>query len=237
MFPGLLRRLFEKDGAGPLLQPNLFRQTNYTTTLTTSGNWTAPYDGYYFVEVQGGGGGGGSCRKTSTTAIGSAICGGGQAGEFIEGVKWYAKGTILNYTIGAGGGYDRGGGNTVFDGIVAHGGSPGVGLDDPPTGNVYFLYSQYNVYSGIPGDPGNIDRYNYTGGPHGGRSGKGGGTIFGTGGGQAYATISSTAAANGAAGKNGVGYGSGGSGGAGHQTTAYGGAGAPGCVRITFIGV
>lgn len=243
-FPGILKRLFENGGAGPLLRSNLFRQTNYITMLTASGTWTAPYDGYYLLEVQGGGGGGGSCVRTTSTANGGCICGGGQAGECLQRVKWYAKGTIVTYTIGAGGshgntasdGIGRDGGNTVFDGITGRGGAGGAGLVDPSSSNIYFSYSRLTEHNGTPGDPGNIDRYNtVSGGPTLARSGKGGGTIFGAGGSNAAVVIGTSASST--AGKDGTGHGSGGSGGAGYMATAYGGSGIAGCVRATYLGV
>ena len=43
-FPGILRRLFEKDGAGPLLRGDILplERAAYSVMLTASGTWTAP---------------------------------------------------------------------------------------------------------------------------------------------------------------------------------------------------
>ena len=243
-FPGLLRRLFEKDGAGPLLRPDLFRQTNYTTTITTSGNYTYQYDGYFLEEYQAAGGGGGSLIKTSGTDIGVYASGGGASGEYISVVKYRKKGEIATATIGAGGargdtasnGKGYSGGNTTFDGIIAQGGNGGLGYVD-------FSASRFSAgYGGAPN--GN--------GTHGGNamitnmsqgtgiaaalySGAGADSPLGQGGGMKY--TNNTGTPDTTAGDTGTGYGSGGSGGAGNNKTAYGGKGASGCVRITYLGV
>ena len=110
-FPGILRRLFEKDGAGPKLREDILpplradilplERAAYSVMLTVSGTWTAPYDGFYLVETQGGGGGGGSSIRTSTA--GSVAGGGGASGGYTSSVKYYKKGAVVSYVIGAGG--------------------------------------------------------------------------------------------------------------------------------------
>lgn len=150
----------------------------------------------------------------------------------------------MQATIGAGGnkgdtasnGKGYLGGNTTFDGIVAQGGNGGIGYVD---------FSATRFSAGYGGSPnGN--------GSHGGNgmvtnasqstgiaatlySGVGGDSPFGVGGGVSH--ISNTGTSGSTEGSAGKGYGSGGSGGAGNNQTAYGGKGAPGCVRITYLGV
>ena len=107
-FPGILRRLFEKDGAGPKLREDILpplradilplERAAYSVMLTVSGAWIAPYDGFYRIEVQGGGGAGGPVWTY-------ALCGagGGASGAFTEAVRYFVKGTSVTVTIGAGG--------------------------------------------------------------------------------------------------------------------------------------
>ena len=216
----------------------------YTTILTSSGTWIAPYDGYYLFEIQGGGGGGGSHIKTVTTDVGSVFCSGGQAGLCKTYCGYYAEGDMLDAVIGAGGnggdessstaGYD--GGATSIAGVSASGGGGGSGILNSPGNYIYFNRVAMGKQAGAPGFAANLERFLGTE-CYSGRSGIGGGTIFGTGGGVAYACCYSTAGANGGNGGNGVGYGSGGSGGASKNQTARGGSGKQGCVRITYLGV
>ena len=245
-FPGILRKLFENEGAGPLLQPNLFRQTNYTTTLTTSGTQIVPYDGYWRIRVQAGGGGGGSCIRTAGVDCGAIFCSGGQAGECVEFVRWYAKGAVINYTVGAGGvggsaessALGSPGGSTTFDGISAAGGAGGDGQVSPQVNTVFFSSPRIYAHNGAAGDsgaPGSFYLPNHE--FYLCYSGKGGGTIFGQGGGSVYAYANSAAAGSAYAGKDGSGYGSGGGGAAANNSSSGGGKGAPGCVQITYLGV
>ena len=245
-FPGILRRLFENEGAGPLLKTDLFRQTNYTTTLTTSGNWTVPYDGYFHERFLGGGGGGGAAIKTGSTAVGAAFCNGGQAGGYVEQVKYRRKGEVVSYTIGAGGaggshassGTGLSGGDTVFDGITARGGNGGAGVVDAQLNVVFFAVPRFYAHNGQPGLSGFIGTFYSTGHePYLCYSGKGGSSPLGAGGSVVGGYANSTAGASAYVGLPGSGYGSGGSGAAAKNSSAAGGAGTPGCVRITYLGV
>ena len=246
-FPGILRRLFENEGAGPLLLPSLFRQTNYTTTLTTSGNWTAPHSGYYLVEAQGGGGGAGSAYAAGSNVL---AAGGAPSGGYVTMVKWYAKGTVIAYSIGAHGLGDApdssgngvvinatSGGNTTFDGLTALGGSPSSSLSYLSPNNI--VYCGFGVSAPIGGQDGAnaaTGFWNKNNNLFGNiYSGSGGNSPFGQGG--ARVGINATVQA-GVQGDDATGYGAGGAGAvAGNGANYRGGNGSQGCVRVTFIGV
>ena len=245
-FPGILRRLFEKDGAGPLLRGDILplERATYSVMLTASGTWTAPYAGFYFREVQGGGGGGGSCIKSGSAAIGAVAAGGGGSGGYDVSVKYYKKGDVVSYTIGAGGakgdaasnGTGYRGGNTVFDGIIAAGAYSGRGDIDYVSSHSKAHYTTQAMLGAQMGGSGMVHTMaTATGLPSTFIAGYGASSMFGMGGGAASVAVQAeSAATNGGAA---AGYGAGGGGGAGKNATAYGGNGSPGCVRLTFIGV
>ena len=238
-FPGILRRLFEKDGAGPLLRGDILplERAAYSVMLTVSGTWTAPYDGFYLAEVQGGGGAGGA-------AFTYALCGagGGASGALTTEVLYFAKGHSVPVSIGAGGtptsteAVGGQGGTSTFGGLSALGGAGGVGaVNNTYAGYVFLLRGgKARGPGGTPGGFGANESINTTGITTMVTSGEGGSSAFGVGGPRKSLSINNP----GISGDSGTGYGSGGSGGtAGGSDRSYGGAGAPGCVRITFLGV
>ena len=249
-FPGIFRQLFENSGAGPKLREDILPLTKatYTVTLTESGQWTTPYDGYYFDELQSPGGGSGGVTATN----GAAASAGGGGGAYVSRVKWRKKGTIIDASIGAPGtagiantsatgegtGNGGDGGDTTFDGVTAKGGKGSIGVST--AGNVLMLLeapqAMVGGQSSSPATYGYYNRANPTA-PFGSIvAGNGGDSVFGAGGKGARCSIGGTAEAH--VGQNGYGYG-GGAGGASANLTANvnGGRGAPGAVRITFLGV
>ena len=217
------------------------KESAYSQVLTTSGAWTAPYDGYYLVEVQAGGGAGGSVFATVDSAQGGAA--GGHSGGYQTAAKYYSQGEVVSCVIGAGGaanasgGPGGNGGDSTFDGIVADGGIGGYGysaaipgeyrMNIPPLyaptvgGNSGMVAADYslsvslNAVNPIVGGIGGTSRF--------GRGGSGG---------TAHTGILTN-------GYPATGYGAGG-GGAGLNNiigTAKGGIGTAGCVKITYIGV
>lgn len=216
----------------------------YSEILTTSGNWRAHLEGRWFFGIQGGGAGGGSCIKTSGAAIGVYASGGGASGEYVSVVRYHKAGDVLPVVIGAGGargdtasngdGYP--GGKTTFDGVVAQGGKGGLGYVDFPENRYSAGYGGSPNGNGSRGGNAMITNMSQSTGIAAALySGVGGDSPFGVGGGVSH--IGNTGTSGSTEGSAGTGYGSGGSGGAGNNKTAYGGKGAPGCVRITFIGV
>lgn len=242
-FPGILRRLFENDGAGPLLRGDILplERAAYSVMLTVSGTWTAPYDGFYLVEVQGGGGGGGTLVRTTTCGV--MACAGGSGGKYGIGVKYYQKGQAVSCVIGAGGysgatasqGHGSPGGASAFGTISVQGGDGGRGGMNPDVGYVYFPYVPVLRGGAVAGTQGSLASIaQETGIPAGIYSGMGGASPFGNGGSSVGGGAQTK---SGTDGNPGTGYGSGGGGGVGCDTQALGASGMPGCVRVTFIGV
>lgn len=215
----------------------------YSQMITASGNITLPCTGYWGVERQGGGGGGGSHRRSGTS--GFVAAGGGASGGYLYDVIYATKGTTVLCAIGAGGNYGDvassgtgyKGGDTSFGTLPpAEGGSGGRGYYDPNSGMAYCAYGGQAPVGGQPGgtayfysrtiSTGLSTDYAYTG--------CGGSSMFGAGG---FLVLVSNTINTFVQGNPGTGYGSGGSGGGGWNATGNGGAGAPGCIRITFLGV
>jgi len=149
-------------------------------TFTSSGSWTVPA-GVSSVTVfaVGGGGSGGSYNANGGYA------GGGGGGGISSGKVDVTPGSVINYTVGAGGigsisssGATGAGGNTTFGNIIAYGGQAGTGSANggggiPGTGN----YATGGVGGGDQRDgaAGPIyDGTQYSGGGGGRISGRGG---------------------------------------------------------------
>ncbi|MEX2640206.1 MAG: invasin domain 3-containing protein, partial [Balneolales bacterium] len=193
-----------------------------TEVFTADGDFTVPAGvSNITVEVWGGGGGG-------------ARAGGGGAGGYARSVLPITSGTVLPFTVGAGGAEDAAGGTTAFDGgvVAASGGQAG------------------GVTAGGAGGSGTAGEISFTGGTGGTGSdsnqqfpsGGGGGSPTENGdGGDANGFTAGTGEGNGGAGgadRNteggpGVVPGGGGGGSAGPGGSAAG-AGAGGQVRITY---
>ena len=242
-FPGIFRQLFENDGAGPKLRKDILPQDDtatYENTLTASGNWTAPYDGYYLVKNQGGGGGSGGAAGGSNNWVATS---GGNSGQSVSFVRHYYKGQVIPYVIGAGGTYGAAtatsveaggkGGDTTFDGVVATGGSGSNGMYLAGSSNTKYPRSEPTPQIGV--NTGNPAKFGYfTAGDFKDiQSGSGASSPFGAGG----DNVTATTTVNAAPGLNGAGYGAGAGGAAVYGAYARGANGSQGCVRITFLGV
>ncbi len=267
------QKLFENDGAGPKIREDILplataatpgavrpgtglkvaedgalsvaQLAAYTLTITTSGAWTAPYDGYYLEEIVGGGGPGGGVYPTAACLT---VAGGGSSGGYLSQVRYHAKGETISATIGARGigavagsgnpaGLGTNGGATTFGGVSAPGGRSGTGLYGVLTASMAFL-GPGGAPAGQGSFAGGNGRYRTiqnTGVVVNGYSGTGGSSPYGTPGEGVLGTMGSGySIANPA-----TGYGSGGSGAAagGVGAVIAGGNGAPGVVIITYLGV
>lgn len=223
-------------------------------TLTSSGNWTVPYSGYYLIEAQGGGGGSGGIWASGCCLA----SGGGGGGGYQTAVKYYAAGAVIPYTIGARG--DRGvfssagggiwvgsatdGGATTFDGTTALGGRGSYGISYNSTDAFNGLYpgvASIAVKGGSQGGNAEYRHYNrglaYTSAWGGLSSGAGGNSPFGAGGN--FAAVSANATAQSSEGDTPLAgnYGAGAGGAIANYSSANGGYGVQGCVRISFLGV
>ena len=101
---------------------------NQRTTITTSGTYTYPVDGWYRKILIGGGGAGGSGLLGTYAGIQG---GGGGAGQVKTALEWHSAGNVEPINIGAGGtpgavGANGGdGGNTSIGSTTAAGGKGG----------------------------------------------------------------------------------------------------------------
>jgi hypothetical protein len=260
------QKLFENDGAGPKIRKDILplataatpgmvkpgtglkvaedgalsvaQVTAYSVTITTSGSFTAPYDGYYRARVWGGGGAGGGAYSP-ITAVGIAAAG-GHSGGYGDGVVYLTKNQTVAVTIGAGGvgviDNDGGnGGSSSFASVSAPGGQGGEGYSGTTAGYYFVCNRRVPVTGSQPGFPGQ-DVYAVTAGAIAYiASGAGASSLVGSGGPGALG--SGTSASHGTAA---TGYASGG-GGAWFQSGATnhmrGGNGSPGVVIVDFIGV
>ena len=249
--PGIVR----PDGSGLAVDVNgvlsIKNKTASTQLLTASGTWTAPYHGFYFIEVQGGGGGSGA-------VWGSASClatAGAGTGGYTLAVRNYAKGDEVSYTIGAGGaagvptsagtgigsGSGASGGATNFGGIAAAGGFPSLGVcfsSSQAFDGLYHGNSYGAMPGGMAGEGASLRYYSRSNSAFGGViSGLGGTSAFGQGGAESAVNANTTVVS--APGKTppATNYGAGAGGAASNYSNAPGGNGAPGCVRVTFLGV
>lgn len=209
-------------------------------TLTTSGNFTVPAGVTELcISAVAGGGGGGSGGGGDSSFFGGGG-GSGGAGESIVKRKFaVTPGTVINITIGSGGGGSiastatgsapTAGGNTVIGSLITlHGGQPGInagnGQNTAPGGG----YGQ-GFPTGSYGGDGSLNTGSGNGAP-------GASSPFGGGGGAGRAGTD-----QGTDGTAGSGYGSGGGSGGGKYGTApltarggNGGNGAPGIVMIEW---
>ena len=91
--------------------------------FTSSGTFTAPYTGKYFVELCGGGGGGASVSNGSSSGSGGA----GYAAKTVQ----LTKGQQVYVTVGSGGGHSGTGGTSSFGSFLsATGGGADTGVSD-----------------------------------------------------------------------------------------------------------
>lgn len=195
-------------------QPNLGQRQ----VFTSSGSFTAPFAGWYFVRAIGGGGAGGGSTGTRNG-------GGGGSGEYAEGWHYLTAGQVVTVTIGAGGTGNvsadgNGGGTTSFGALMtAIGGFAGVSSAGP-------------LFSGGKGGLGGTGgQMRVTGGDGQSGSNVAGGTTPGGNGGAGFfggGGLSATVAANAA----GAAYGSGGGGTFG--SSIAGGAGAAGMLSVEW---
>ena|GEM_PF-3417825 len=96
--------------------------------LTEGTQWTSPaglVGDVMYREVGGGGDGGPMDPAAQQYDGGSGGSGGGGGGRHVVGMMTIAPSTTVPYSIGARGTNHQKGGNTVFNGVVAEGGSPG----------------------------------------------------------------------------------------------------------------
>jgi len=103
----------------------------YFDIQSTGGGYIVPSNLKYFkLKMVGGGGGSGA----------STACGGGGAGGYVEAVfKGIPTGTLIPYSIGAGGAVNSNGGTTSMGGIVnlsCSGGQTGSGVGGAPASAV-----------------------------------------------------------------------------------------------------
>lgn len=102
---------------------------NTEKVLTTSGSWIAPLSTWYHVKLIGGGCGGLGSLKDLTNRYQELGAEGGDSGGCEEFIRFYEKGELVSYAIGAGGiGQILVGSNTVpeslyggvttFDGVT-----------------------------------------------------------------------------------------------------------------------
>lgn len=144
-----------------------------TQTFNASGSWTVPC-GVTSVTVQAWGGGGGGAGEGTDNGVSSAHGGGG--GGYVTTSLIVAPGTVIPYTVGAGGTFGTGnggnGGNTTFSTITANGGTGGtsaaVGIGGSGSGGTVTNGSNGSAPSGTTGGSGGN-----SGGP-GGTGGSGG---------------------------------------------------------------
>ena len=206
-----------------------------TWTITTSGTWTPPAVGRYYIRMVGGGGEGGYLYF-----LGSGGAGGGASGAYSEKIIDITALTPIPVTIGAGG--DSGftpvpAGATSFGAYLTAAGGNGGGTRNLGDGNASsWVTSDGGTPNGKAGsNPGNPGTVAYAGstGLAAIRGGLGASSLFGAGGAGGSATAS-VLKSNGAAAS---GYGSGG-GGCAISTggnSATGGNGSPGLIIIERI--
>lgn len=244
------QKLFQNNGNGPLLNAEVVPTPTsfYQQTLTASGDWTAPYTGFYFVELQGGGGGSGAVYGSGCTLA----SGGAPSGGYKAFAKYYAAGTVMPYTIGAGGaagilssagggigvGNGGNGGNTTFDGTTVSGGAGSYGISYPASAAFNGLYpgpGRIAVPGGQNGGDAVYGYFNRASGVFGGlHAGAGGASTFGTGGNGGGVSTGANAADQGS---QVSGYGAGAGGAASNNLSINGNPGGAGCVRVTYLGV
>lgn len=104
-----------------------FQSKGWKRTVLTTGSWTAPIDGTYFLNGVAGGAAGRVGTDTTDRP-------GGGAGESVSMMPVYlSAGTVVSSTIGAGGTGDGGaGGNTTFGSYLT---LYGAGKAATPTSN------------------------------------------------------------------------------------------------------
>lgn len=79
---------------------------NTNTTTTTSGSWTAPVDGWYYIQVWGGNGGSSgtvSCSGVNGNDVRTASAGSGGTGGYVTGYIYLSQGEVLSLTVGSAG--------------------------------------------------------------------------------------------------------------------------------------
>ena len=205
-----------------------------TTVLTAGTMFTAgPETSSIFLRLQGGGAGGGGCTSVSSAA---GAGGGGGAGSYAEKTFTVAPNTNYTYSIGAAGAGVSGaaganGGNTTFivGGITvtAPGGTGGILGTAAAT-----LTARAGGAGGAISTNGDLNAAGENGAPGIvlivatpiGKSGNGGGSVFGRGG------LGITAVGNGNAA---IGFGAGGGGAlTGASAVRTGGSGVGGCIVV-----
>jgi hypothetical protein len=250
--------LKDYDGAFPSYTPGAAQtlhveadfQTVGTTTLTSSGTWTAPANVVSaFVELWGGGGGGGGAATTGGA-------GGGAGGYYAASNLTVVPATGYAVAIGAGGtaGTSAGtaggsGGNTTFastvviaagnggGGAAANGAAGSGSHPNASVGQTIFAGGSGSLPQSGTGSGSGAGGGGESGGPSGtGHTANAGNSSVGGSGGTGFADAGDGGAGGGAgaAGTAGTVPGGGGGGASKSTTNRAGGAGAGGQFRVTY---
>ena len=194
-------------------------------TATGAGTWTVPTGVTKIkVTVIGGGGGGGSVIGAQQGG------GGGGAGGYCEAYMTVTSGSVISYSVGAGGGAGTDGGASTFNGSavsVAGGGGGSISNVNGAGGAVTACPSGMGVVGFVGSNP-SFANWVYVGNS-GADTYKG----YGTGG---LFVVASINAGGAVAGRNAQGYGAGGGGAVSQNNggAASGGTGAGGMILIEY---
>lgn len=133
--------------------------------LTSSGRYTVPA-GIRTLEVYcvgGGGGGGGAGYSAQGSTWGYGIGGGGGGGGRVaKGTISVTPGTVISFTVGAGGSAGNNGGTTTFSSVSAAGGGKGTGGSSSGTGSSVAYHVGSGGAGGSGGGGGSIARTDNT---------------------------------------------------------------------------
>ena len=210
--------------------------------ITTSGDFIVSLTGKWLVELVGGGGAGGSSYAPSGILGGAS---GGSSGCYVQLILELTAGEIVPCTIGAPGiastnpasPHGGNGGNTSFGNYgTAQGGLGGAGVPNTATYDMYPSGRSAQGPGGNPGGQGGHERINSSSGVGSyAVSGLGGASLYGMPGAQ----VSVVGSADAVAGQNAQGFGAGGGGAASNRNNtagARGGNGAPGLIKLRYLG-